>query len=760
MQRTSGKPGPINPHFAQVDEALPPPGAAPRCAVQKPLSPRAMDQPVGPAALEDPVGPDHELRVQQEQQEQERAFYEKEIARLTLVVDLLAQAGETGGVQPQGSGQSSSFRPVSSLRDEASERLMGWQTMLAALDARAPRDAALQEHKSQPAHVPSGALAPAAAQDDAVKAQRKLDKKARQALRQQAGPAERIQQAVADGRPEAQSLVNFIVDHFDGCPLPQTDDAWHAIPQWVGFKNNLSADAQNLARDFGGLSADDRNASTVMVMVNKKHQNAARAVAPPRKPEQKDPGPPRVGVVSARQKDVMAARPVVFHLAQTRPQKPLPVQPKPPQQLQPEAQAQAQPEPTPLKKFSRQEETRAAEALVLADFIAGHFLIHTEEDRELATIQQWPGFDKLDRHVKRLADSYSNLSQVDRPKAKLFGGVMALMIEKSAAQKAVAHTVPTATELSTRLDVKQREERMLQAQQHKLSEALQRQEANLTPEAGMGVRLALIAMAKQKEKSLAAIKQLPLFRRLSPAQRKTFEMRFEHDANHAMLREARREIDELIGQLPAQEAVLHRLDKEFADALAKNPAATYAMNDFLGPRRAPDLARGERHVSMPGADALAPEVMELLQLADELTVQGRLCGQMSFEIMKRDRSIAALPQSGGGQGRPDAGLARHQQLRQRLLYDEQSRETADFIAMNLRVQERDHPDAVVALDKLLKAQPVALKPDDIRYSAMSGFAQLGEDAIRLGQMRDQNTTTKQELNQVLAHSEVVLLGLS
>jgi hypothetical protein len=210
-----------------------------------------------------------------------------------------------------------------------------WQAKLNALDARIARGDAVHGRKTPLADAAAGEIVALPANPD-PKAQRRLDKKARQVALKSAHrePADRVRQAEASNKPEVAALVAFIVDHFDGRLLPLTDDAWQAIGQWAGFRN-LATAAQNLASDFGKLTADQRHATTIFNSVHdrRRERAAAHPAARPKKGEQKEPGPvPANGPgAKADQRRVAQATPVVVHLPEVKTQHPEPA--KPQQQL-------------------------------------------------------------------------------------------------------------------------------------------------------------------------------------------------------------------------------------------------------------------------------------------------------------------------------------------------------------------------------------------------------------------------------------------
>jgi hypothetical protein len=727
MQSTSGKRSVRNSPLTPIADALPPPEAASRFTVQQPLSARARELPVGP---EDQVGPEDELHAHRE-----RAIFVAEINRLNGVI---AQADEYLAEGDTGSTLSMAAEQISALRANSAVDVLRWQGMLQELDGRNARDATLHEHKSPPAHALARTVAAVLVEPDA-KAQRRLDKKARQALKQPAGPADRVRQAEVSGKPEVTLLVNFIADHFEGRLLPLTDDAWRVIPNWVGFRN-LNTNAQTLARDFSALTADERDASAVMRMLHDK-RHVLRPAALPRKPEQKDPGPVPQGMASA-------PKAVVVHAAEVKSEKLAPA----------EVEQSEEHESTPLERFQRYELGKPVEANALADFIFRNTEKNASKNRSLAEIKDWPGYLQLDRHGKKLADCYGKLAQEDRAKTLVHRRVLQLLSRNDAPSKVVPHVAP-AVALSIHLSLKQDEERSLQNGGVKLSQELSSHAADMTPADTVAVQRFLSASEQQKATSLPALKKLPAFHKLKPLQKRAVELRVENGMNQFLLQQVRDQMDPLLQQVPEQEQLLARLDDEFADALMKSPGAATAMKDFLRMNRAPDDAEGQLHTTLPGAAALPPDVKVLLQLADQLTAQARLCGCLLQAIKKRDALHPGERPIAVAQARPDAAPQRYLLRREVLLNNEVAREKAAYTAFSVRLQETEQPGAIAELDELVKAQPAPPELRALRYARLNGFAKLGRAAQLLGRLRDDNITARLELDHILTTSQTFLLRL-
>ena len=727
-QQAANRPG-------DVGDAAPPQGAAARSAVvQTPLSPRATEQAVGPVPLEDPVGPEHALQTNRE-----RAFFEAEISRLSGLVaqvDEFLAGGETGSTLSMVSGQ------CSSLRDDSAGLLQRWQVMLQALDAREARDAALHEQKS-PSAMPD------------PKEQRKLEKKARRALKPPLLAEHRVREAEISMRPEVTALTDFIVSHFERRLLPLTDDAWRAIANWAGF-SDLPKDAQQVARDFAELTADQRNSSDTMVRVHDQRHQAPGAAARRGKAEQKDPPHMQSDASrAARQREPQAVetRPVRVHL------------PEPAAAQEPVLPAPEQQALTPLQRFLKQTVARPNEAKVLAQFIASNIekpvLKGVNKNTDVASIRHWPGFDQMDRNVKRLGETYASMSYGDRADTDFNWQIVELLRRPDDAPPLPAQLPTPAAALSARLGPAYREYQIIGSNVARLLNDSRLHDATFGPAAAAAAQKVFAGMMPADGViPLPALKNFPRFRELPASQQKAVEMRFDLCVAQRVLEATQAELNDILRELPAQELVLADMDLAFTAQLASNRAAATALKDFLHADPVPDVARGERHTNLPGFTALPVEVRELLAQADNLMAQAHLCGRLAHIASMRDGSrpkVPTLTPTPVKHAKPGAKLTRTERIRQVVLNVEVERENVGATAMAVQLQEQKHPEALAALRALQMAQP--LSASEIRYASLKGFEKMHAPTKLLGHARDASVEANRRLEHVLTTAQMVLLNL-
>jgi hypothetical protein len=735
MHSASEIPNIKNLSLARLGDALPPPGAASRFAIQEPLSARAADQPVGP----DPAK--YSAHVSDH-----RTVLEAEIGKLSQLVwymdSQLEALTETGG------GDLPKAAEYRVMRDDTRALIAKYQADLTALNAPTARESSAHEHKgpdqepvacsAEDAILPSDDLMVLNAQ---LKEQKKIQKKAaRQALKSEPmQPADRVRKAETSNRPEVTSLVNFIVDHFEGRLLPLTDNTWRVIPQWAGFMN-LHTDAQKLARDFGELTADQRNVTAIMNLVHdRRHELAARASARPKKAEQKDPGPRRQGAGKADKPVVVPVQPLVVHLPDVKPQEPVLEQPEQ-QQL------------TPLENLLRQEAGKPKEVDLLAAFIVNNGLKNAGQVRELQTMRLWPGFEELDRNVKRLGDTFLKVPDEERAKSQIHQKILMLRAKNNSSlvREASGELPITLTERLAQCQALRQRLKKITEGRFDAIEQLETTTSAISMAAAQKALNTFRASPQYASMPLETLRGTPFFRKLIPVQQRFVEVHAEVAQAQLAQKANEGEMDAILQKVPAQEKLLVALCEKFTDALKMSPSATAAMKEFLRDSPFPDDANGELHASLPGAEALGPDVMALLRLADELTTHARLCGELWDEESKTYMAHT----------RPRSLPLRYVHLREMLVGGISARQKASVLALSMKLLERNQPGAIAELDGLAKVQAWASpEPSAMDYSEMEGFARLSRSAQSLGRSRDEHKSAEQRLNQMSALVRSTLLGI-
>ncbi len=536
-------------------------------------------------------------------------------------------------------------------------------------------------------------------------AQRKRDKKARQAQRPQKprlSPAERVRQAWESRTPEADALARFIVNHFAQRLLPLTDDAWRVISDWVGF-SQLNAATQQLARDFGQLTADERNASGLMLQVQDARHALRHDVARARQPEQKSPEHKRQdqkspehqkpGIAAGGQQAVAPAdphvQPLVVHLPAPDLQEPAPSQ---------IAQA-AQPELTPLQKYLKQESTRPGDANALVEFVARHLAKGGAAKPGVSEIGRWPGFDQLERNVRRLGDAYCRLTPEDKAQTQLH---RKLALHPSLCKVGVpARAVvgePEAS-LASRIARKQRMAQALQNEHLNFCRAMAQIEEAMDSASIELADRGLRAVQEELKAGGGPIEKSSNYRKLSVPQRTWAAMQAKLVVHSEAVRQAFfHEVDEFLGELPAQKQEVMKRDEAFAAELMSNPSAASAMKQFLSATIPPNVAMGEVFSTLPGAKAQSPEVVRLLGLADELMVHARVLGQL---LLAQKKQLFLLSQAAPAERSPNDGRAptptRESELVRFLVDDELARGTHSSAAFSMMVHEARYPLSAIAL---------------------------------------------------------------